>query len=292
MSLTTEEITIVSGQALPTPPKKETPAVLSGFVDFWQGLKRHELWLNLAWEDLIQSFYRTKLGLLWVPLAFLLRVSIFVVIFRQLVDSESADRVVLYITIGFLIWEVLITGLTDGLSLFTSNGNWIQASSMPFSIFSFQQTTTNLFRFSLHAVVVAGALYLFRNGISDQFDLTHVAFMALAFIAIVVNITWVQIFFGIVCARFRDVQHLIGSLIRVLFFLTPVIWRPVQIGDFADLIHQLNPFTHYIEIVRTPLLDGHFPTTSWIVVGVFTVVGHLSAWILLGLTKKKVAFWI
>ena len=138
MSLTTEEITVVSGQALPTPPKKETPAVLSGFVDFWQGLKRHELWLNLAWEDLVQSFYRTKLGLLWVPLAFLLRVSIFVVIFRQLVDSESADRVVLYITIGFLIWEVLITGLTDGLSLFTSNGNWIQASSMPFSIFSFQ----------------------------------------------------------------------------------------------------------------------------------------------------------
>ena len=35
---------------------------------------------------------------------------------------------------------------------------------------------------------------------------------------------------GIVCARFRDVVQIVGALMQIAFFMTPVIWKPESIS--------------------------------------------------------------
>ena len=36
---------------------------------------------------------------------------------------------------------------------------------------------------------------------------------------------------GLLCAQFRDVPVIIGNLVTIAFFLSPVIWRPVMLGN-------------------------------------------------------------
>ena len=36
---------------------------------------------------------------------------------------------------------------------------------------------------------------------------------------------------GAFCARFRDIQPIVNSVMQIMFFVTPVIWKPEQLGD-------------------------------------------------------------
>lgn len=272
--------------------KRRTPVYLSGYADLIEGFNRHQLWVNLAWEDLLQTYYRTGLGLLWGPLSFLFRMCIFVLLFWRLIAENNFAMVACYIATGFVVWDVMSGCILQGSSLFKSNQNWIKSSTLPFSVFAFQKTAAFMFRFALNSLVVVGILIGFRQGLSATLSVTDVLFSLLGLVFMVINMIWVQVFIGLLCVRFRDLQHFIEASIMMLFFLTPVIWRPHFLGDYATIIYGINPFTHFIEVFRDPLLQSQIPVTSWIVVGSITVVGHLLTWLLLGIFKKKLAFWV
>ena len=104
----------------------------------------------------------------------------------------------------------------------------------------------------------------------------------LGFLTLLFNALWVQLFFGLICAKFRDITHLVQSMMRVMFFLTPILYMPEQLGSKAHLLNY-NPFTHYIAIIRDPIFLNEFPILSWQVVGGLTLLG----WILALLTFRK-----
>ena len=80
------------------------------------------------------------------------------------------------------------------------------------------------------------------------------AFLALPGFAVwAVDALAVGLLLGAICARYRDVGPIVGSVMQIAFFLTPVIWQPHQLGDGAVLL-PLNPFYAVLEIVRAPLL--------------------------------------
>ena len=39
---------------------------------------------------------------------------------------------------------------------------------------------------------------------------------------------------GAFCARFRDIPPIVGSMMQIAFFVTPVIWKPEQLGAQAS----------------------------------------------------------
>ena len=64
---------------------------------------------------------------------------------------------------------------------------------------------------------------------------------------------------GAFCARFRDIQPIVNSIMQIGFFMTPVIWKPDQLGPSGIAKLPLNPFFDLLEIVRGPILgsDDH-----------------------------------
>ena len=61
------------------------------------------------------------------------------------------------------------------------------------------------------------------------------------------------------CARFRDIMPIVNSVMQIAFFITPVIWKPEQLGPAGMSKLPFNPFYDLLEIVRAPLL-GHMPS--------------------------------
>ena len=68
------------------------------------------------------------------------------------------------------------------------------------------------------------------------------------------NGVWTGLLLGLVSARFRDVPPIVESVVRILFFVTPVIWMPEFLPERIALL-TWNPFFHFLEVVRAPLLD-------------------------------------
>jgi len=78
---------------------------------------------------------------------------------------------------------------------------------------------------------------------------------------------------------------------RVMFFLTPILYMPEQMGDKAYLLNY-NPFTHFVALIRDPIVLGSFPYLAWIVVVAITIIGWISALTVFHIWGRRVPFWV
>lgn len=257
----------------------------NAFSEIFVASKRLPLWLHLAITDLQQTYKRSYVGLAWITFAFALFIGVKVVIFGSFAPGEPGKFAV-WLTIGFWVYTFVQFNILDGCNVFMSARAWILGTNLPLVGFVFQSIIRVLIKFILHSsIVIMVLLYV-------SWDLQPVAWWAiLGFLVLMINAIWAQIFLGILCTRFRDIAHFIQSIMQVMFFITPIIYLPSQLGKNAWIL-QWNPFTHYLAIVRDPIVMYTIPVKSWIIVGFITVVGCISSLILLQLFRKRVPFWV
>ena len=105
------------------------------------------------------------------------------------------------------------------------------------------------------------------------------------------NGMWVGLLLGLISARFRDVPQIMASVVQVAFFVTPIIWKPELLPD-RSFVLSLNPFFHFVELTRTPLL-GHAPEPiSWLVAIGVTLSGWLATFLAYCRYRWRIAYWI
>ena len=120
--------------------------------------------------------------------------------------------------------------------------------------------------------------------------------ISIALVLIMLNCVWVSFCFGILATRYRDIGPLLGSVVQLLFFMTPIIWnestlRQQGAGSWAKIV-ELNPLLHYLDIVRDPLLGADQQVHHWVVVVALTVVGWGFAAIAMRQYRARVPYWV
>jgi ABC-type polysaccharide/polyol phosphate export permease len=162
----------------------------------------------------------------------------------------------------------------------------IKQMSMPLTIHVLRMVWRNLIVFFHHFLIVIVVLAFFPPPPSAA-----LLSVPLAIFAIAINAVWLSFILGTLCARFRDIPPIVQSVVQVLFFLTPVLWRPEVLGRHEWAAH-VNPLHHMLEIVRAPLLGKGFPLESWLVVGLVTVVGFAVGLVLFARYRPRIAYWV
>jgi lipopolysaccharide transport system permease protein len=94
-----------------------------------------------------------------------------------------------------------------------------------------------------------------------------------------------------VCARFRDIQQIVASVMQLAFFMTPVIWKPELLGDRQWLL-PLNPFFVLMETVRGPLVEGGASWLVWLAALVYTAAACGLAFAFFVRFRARIAFWV
>jgi ABC-2 type transport system permease protein/lipopolysaccharide transport system permease protein len=113
----------------------------------------------------------------------------------------------------------------------------------------------------------------------------------LGFVVVTVNGAFAGLFIGMISARFRDIPQLINSVIQIIFFMTPIMWKPELLGEHAHLA-VWNPFYSLIEIVRAPLL-GHVPSiTSFAIAAMVTAVNLVIAGLFFIRFRSRIPYWV
>ena len=134
-----------------------------------------------------------------------------------------------------------------------------------------------------------------RRGVRDFPDVAarSDALMALPGLLLwVVDALALTLILGAFCARFRDIQPIVNSVMQIAFFMTPVIWKPDQLG--ADSIANLafNPFFDLLEIVRGPMLGTDVAGTTWVGALVYSVGLCAVSWAFFVRARGRVTFWV
>ena len=255
------------------------------FCDIYRGLLRYELWLTLGWRDVLSKYRRSWLGTLWITMSMGIISGVMGMLYSQIMHSPMQTYIP-YLCVGFIGWMLLSALLTDGSLSFSSNSGVIKEIPLPYSVYVFRSLWRNVIIFSHNLIVYFLIMIIFRINV---FPIVFLIIPSL--ILILLNGMWVGLLFGILNVRFRDFSQLVSSLMRLLFFITPIIWHAeVAKGVRGYLVH-LNPFYYLIEILRDPLL-GHIPGERvWVVVSAMTVIGWAVTLPIFARWRNRISYW-
>ncbi len=254
--------------------------------DIWGGLASYRIWLALSWQEFSSTYRRSMLGVLWVILSFAGFVFVKLLIFSSLLETEDAQYYDAFLVVGFFIWMYLQSAINGAPDTFVSAQGWIRSEPLPLSLYIFKNVMREFYNLVLTFSAVLAALfyldYPFHRG--SLYGVLGILFL-------LITAASAKLLLGVICARFRDLSHLIKAVMMPMMFLTPIFWMPSQMPGLMKYLWW-NPLYHYIELFRTPVLTGEVPVESWIFTGVFYAIISIIGFLSFARFRQRIVFWL
>ena len=275
---------------LPESPSHTWPRT---FHDLAGGWRQRSLWGHLGWQDIKQRYRRSVLGPVWITISMAVTAVALGVLYAGLFGNDLAVQLP-YILVGFIVWGFISGCILEGADVFIANEGLIKHLPSPLSVHVYRMVWRQSLLFAHNMIVYFVMLLIFPQPL-DWMVLTAIP----AFVLLMVNGVWVALLLGIVTTRFRDFTPITQSIVQLMFFMTPIVWiyedflnsANPAIADRARLA-ELNPFLHFLEIVRRPLLGQEQVLRYWVVVVLITLVGWAVTLLVLRPYRSRVSYWV
>lgn len=255
-------------------------------VDISRGIKRFSLIKMLGWHDVRQRYRRSVLGPFWLTLSMGIMITTIGVVFGQIFKTPLTEFLP-FLTIGVILWTFISSVINDGCMGFITAGGIIREIPLPLFVHVLRPIWRNSLILLHNLVIFAIVLLVVQRPISWIALLSIPGFMLL-----VTNLSWISLLLGTFCTRYRDVPQVISSALQVFFYLTPIMWMPNQIPQKTNLyLIDLNPFYHFLQVVRGPLM-GDFSSQSWVVCLGIAVVGWVVTLFVYGRYQHRIPYWL
>lgn len=283
------DVAAVAGRRPPRPgapgQATATSETMLAVLDIVLGARASHLWGLLGWQDIRQRYRRSRIGPFWLTISMGMLVGALGVLYAGLFRVDVAELLP-FLALGFVIWGLVGGLVTEGCMAFIAAGGMIKQVAVPLSVHVYRVVWRNLIIFGHNFVIyviVAGVFSIWPG---------WVGLLALPGLALLcVNGVWMGLLLGLVSARFRDVPQIASSVLQVAFFLTPIIWKP-ELLPGRPLLVDLNPFFHFLDLIRAPLLGQAPGVNSWLTVLAVTVAGWLFTLLVYRHYRWRIAYWV
>jgi ABC-type polysaccharide/polyol phosphate export permease len=241
--------------------------------------------LYLAWSDTKARYKKSVLGPLWPMLTNLIGIIGLSLVWSSLM-GQNMSIFVPQLAIGLIIWQLISGVITDSPVAFVRQASLIKNVSIPIWFFAFRMLARHIINLMHNAIIIVGIVLYYSLPINSNL------WMLLPSIALVIaNLYWMIIIIGLVSARFRDIEHLILTIMPMIFFVSPVLYRADKIQIGLNIVW-LNPFSYMIEAIRSPILGiSPHPYTYPLLFALLIVGGGVAIWYQ-SAKGRQIAFWV
>ncbi|MFN0061423.1 MAG: ABC transporter permease [Myxococcaceae bacterium] len=214
------------------------------------------LW-SLTQRELKARYRGSVLGFFWTflnpALLMLVYALVFSVYMRQKIPNYPY-----FMFVGLLPWIWFSTSIGAGASTISDRRDLLTKVRFPAQVLPATVVATNLVNFllSVPLMLALGAfvgvwptIHLVVFPLIVAIQLLFI--LALAYIISALNVV------------FRDLQHIVGNLLTLWFFLTPVLYTASTIPErYRELALWLNPMAIVINAYQAILYDHQWPDVS------------------------------
>jgi len=254
-------------------------------IDVERGIELWPLAWSLAWLDIRMRYRGSMLGPLWLTLSTGIMVGALGLLYSTLFHTNLHDYLP-FLSLSLVLWGFLGSVVSESCTAFTEAEAVIRSVRMPFFVFAMRIVMRNVLvlAHNIIVIVMVFALLLIWPG-------WHALLAVPALTIWIVDALALALLLGCFCARFRDIQPIVNSVMQIAFFVSPVIWKADQLGPRVKLL-PLNPFFDLLEIVRAPLLGTIPSITVWLGAVLSSLALCSIAWGLFARTRGRIAFWL
>lgn len=259
----------------------------AAYDDVADGLRLWNMWVPLTFAEIFGQFRRFALGVAWIPLGMVLVAYMLGLVYSQMLGRDYWDYS-LYLLAGFTFWQFIQTSVLSGFGLFSGQANMINNISLPFSYYIFKF----IFEAFVNLMIVLPFVFIVA-ALHGEVRSLGVLMVVPAILVYIVTGVAVAFFMAILSIRIRDLESPLSSFMRVMFLVTPIIWQVDQMqGSMRMVIATYNPFYHFLEIARAPILGEAATAINW-----YVSLGVMGGFLLLSLlmfarARHRIHYWL
>lgn len=234
--------------------------------------KRNVLW-TLVIRDLRVRYSRSVLGYVWTILDPLLMSLIYFVIFVYVFQRKALghDPYFLFLIAGLLPWQWFSGVVTESSRALIQEARLVRSTNLPREIWVARVVLSKGIEYVLSLPVLF--FFTFVYLIAGK---THLnGWLVLFPLGIVVQFVYligIGLILAPVTALVTDMQRVIRIILRMLFYITPVIYSSRLVPKPYDMLTWLNPMTGVLEMMRAGFFKHNKIPIQWDAIGVGVVV--------------------
>jgi ABC-type polysaccharide/polyol phosphate export permease len=254
-------------------------------TDILHGFLAWRLWWKLGLQDIRIRYKRTYLGPLWITASMAATFISMGLLFSTVFKSDIRQYLP-YLAFGMVAWNFLASVASDGPQIFIESQHIINSLKMPFSVHVLRCVVRNAIIFGHNLIAALAALWILGGSLTPACALVLISLPILCLCAYALGLI-----LAIMGARFRDIGPMIGMLIQLAFFLTPILWRSEDIPEQHRWWVLINPAFHLIELIRAPLLGKEIWAS--LPAATLTTLALLGiAFALLSVFRRRISYWL
>ena len=282
-----------------TPPNRPTPDIPADPPSQWPSLQRvnartplrryfQDMWARRHFAmavpagELRAQHQDTLMGQVWHLINPLLLTGVYWLVFGTIFSRGIREGVpyIAFLVAGIIPFQFTQKSVMQGARLIHSNRNLLQSVHFPRGILPFSAVVGELLAHGSALVIMLVVVGL-TDAVANGPEVTAV--MLSWWWLLVIPITLLQGLFNLGLAlfasrltfHFRDIQNIIPYVMRLLFYLSGIIF---PLGTFTDeyptlkAILNANPINAIVDLTRLAVLNGTTDLSEWLVVGAWTLV--------------------
>jgi ABC-2 type transport system permease protein len=237
--------------------------LIRSVVELWE--YRYLIW-NLAQRDLRSRYKKSVLGWLWSLLNPASMLVIYTVVFGVLLGAHTApaangkESFGLFLFAGLVVWNFFNLVLTGSITALATSGGLLKKVYFPATAPAVANLLIGLIQVLIEMAILAVFMIWFGNA-SAYMLLFPVVVVFTGLFALGIGL-WASI----LNLFYRDVGYLMGILLNVWFYATPIVYSletaagHSPFGIPADKLLLLNPITELVEINRQLFYFNTWPS--------------------------------
>lgn len=203
---------------------------------------------DLTMASVKARYRRTFAGFVWVLLNPLLQFGVQSLVFKQFLKLQIPNYY-LFLLGGLLPWIFITTTLGMGTPIFVTQSHLLKSFKISPMVIIASQILDNLINFMASVFLILTPIYLFSN-----YPLMNILAIPIAIIPLLLTTAALTVTLAILNTFYRDINFVIGFILSILFFITPVFYPRDYVPENFQWIIDWNIIVYIIEPFRTLFL--------------------------------------
>lgn len=243
----------------------------------------------LVARDLKVRYRRSAIGFVWTMLQPLLMMLVLHMVFSQIFAMRlDYGNYPIYALAGLLFWNFFSQSIVASMNSLRGNAQLLQKLPVPKAVFPLATVISGVINLVFALIPLLVLLLITEHQLPPT-----LLFLPVAILLVAVFTLGAGLLLAPLAVFFSDVVELIGVLLTLLMYMTPVIYPKEIVPEHLRWVVRFNPVRSILEVFRDPIYQREIPPLSHLAVSVIltALILLIGIWVFRR-TSDRIPFYV